>query len=244
MFAANNNLKRKFSVLLLVFIFYSRSGIATEPLPHNLTDLGSSAGVALLRESSTETTAKLLSQFDTQKTPTYCGIASATIILNSMNIISPPADKQHRPFYYFTQDNFFNHDVKSILHTKDVEKEGVSLMNLGMALKKFNIKVQVYFANEININKFRKIISKSLENKKFIIVNFLRTELNQQGGGHHSPVAAYSRQTDQFLVLDVARYKYHAFWVKTKDLWRAVNTRDGRDYRGFIVMENMHPPTD
>lgn len=49
--------------------------------------------------------------------------------------------------------------------------------------------------------------------------------------------ADYDTQTDRFLLLDVARYKYSSYWVKSKDLWSAVNTMDGASYRGFVVIK-------
>lgn len=52
----------------------------------------------------------------------------------------------------------------------------------------------------------------------------------------NSPLAAYDLQSDRFLLLDVARYKYPAYWVKTEDLWNAVNTKDDNTYRGFIMI--------
>jgi hypothetical protein len=50
------------------------------------------------------------------------------------------------------------------------------------------------------------------------------------------PVAAYNKQTDRFLILEVARYKYPAFWIKTEDLWKGVNTMDNDVSRGFIII--------
>ena len=59
-----------------------------------------------------------------------------------------------------------------------------------------------------------------------MIVNYLRKALGEQKGGHISPLAAYDAKTDRFLILDVARYKYPPVWVKTADMFAAMNTPD------------------
>ncbi|WP_267256484.1 phytochelatin synthase family protein [Coxiella endosymbiont of Ornithodoros maritimus] len=46
---------------------------------------------------------------------------------------------------------------------------------------------------------------------KFIIVNFCHKYIKEQGCGHFSPLAAYNTKADQFLLLDVSRYKYLPF---------------------------------
>ena len=53
---------------------------------------------------------------------------------------------------------------------------------------------------------------------KFAIVNFNRSTLGQEGGGHFSPVAAYDPTTDSALIMDVARYKVRWFnWIYVYD---------------------------
>lgn len=61
----------------------------------------------------------------------------------------------------------------------------------------------------------------------------------QQKGGHISPLAAYDRETDRFMILDVARYKYPPVWVKTEDLFAAMNTPDSDNdnrSRGYVLV--------
>ena len=58
----------------------------------------------------------------------------------------------------------------------------------------------------------------------FVIVNYLRSALGEEAGGHISPLAAYDGKADRFLILDVARYKYPPVWVKTADMFAAMNT--------------------
>ena len=59
-----------------------------------------------------------------------------------------------------------------------------------------------------------------------MIINYLRMAIGQERGGHISPLAAYDAETDRFLILDVARYKYPPVWVTASDLFDAMNTPD------------------
>ncbi len=77
----------------------------------------------------------------------------------------------------------------------------------------------------------------------FLIVSFNRTSLNQTGEGHFSPIAAYHEETDQCLVLDVARFKYSPYWVKVCDLYEATRPIDSitKKSRGWFL--NYYPMT-
>ena len=222
---------------LCVFLFHPLS-YATEPLPNNLINFSSQTSLELLKEDLNLNTLKLLSNFTTQQTLSYCGVASSVIILNSIDIPAPLAFP-NAPFHYFTQDNFFNDKVNKIIPQAEVLKQGITLTQLAKMLQAYGLDAKPYFANEVNVEKFRTILKDAILNQNFILVNFLRTGLQEKGGGHISPLAAYDKHTDQFLLLDVARYKYPAYWVKTEDLWKGVNTLDDKLYRGFVIID--HP---
>ncbi|MEB3210892.1 MAG: phytochelatin synthase family protein, partial [Leptolyngbyaceae bacterium] len=72
----------------------------------------------------------------------------------------------------------------------------------------------------------------------YVVVNYLRRAIAQERGGHISPIGAYDADTDQFLIMDVSRYKYPPVWVSAEALWSATNTVDfvsGRT-RGFLLI--------
>lgn len=191
----------------------------------------------LLKKDLNPNTIKLLANFTTQKNGTYCGVASAVMVLNSLPIPAP-IDSDHSSFHYFTQDNIFNDKVLEIIKPEQVAKEGMQLSTLGQLLKSFALNVEVMPADQRTEEQFRKELIHALANQDFIIVNFLRKTLHQEGGGHFSPIAAYDPASDRFLVLDVARYKYDSYWVKTADLWQAIHTKDGAQYRGFLLINS------
>jgi glutathione gamma-glutamylcysteinyltransferase len=78
-----------------------------------------------------------------------------------------------------------------------------------------------------------------------MVVSFGRSGLQQTGDGHFSPVAAYHSETDQVLVLDVARFKYPPYWVSVKDLFEAMTLLDQatRLPRGWFVLQKPSTST-
>lgn len=217
-------------------LFFTTAIYAVEPLPNNLISLNSPQGLILFKKDINTNTLKLLSHFTTQKTVTYCGVASVVMVLNSSDL-TPPPDSQHAAYYYFNQDDFFNNETNKIILPEEVQKNGITLLKLSKIVKSYGLKNEPFFANNLDVDKFRNTLKNAILDDKFVVINFLRSKLGQNGGGHHSPIAAYDEETDRFLLLDVARYKYPAYWVKTQDLWNAINTLDGNTYRGFLVIE-------
>ena len=71
----------------------------------------------------------------------------------------------------------------------------------------------------------------------FVVVNYDRRVLAQEGVGHISPVAAYSADKDAVLVMDVAAYKYPSTWVPLPKLWRAMQgvDPDSGKTRGYLL---------
>ena len=118
-----------------------------------------------------------------------------------------------------------------------MEHHGIPLSTLQQVIQHFGLKTELFYANELSVDAFRSLIKDTIFHQKFMIVNFLRTGLMQQGGGHHSPISAYDEETDRVLLLDVARYKYPAYWVQVADLWKAMNTKDQGVYRGVLVVQ-------
>lgn len=237
------------SAIFLLLLAFAPLTQAVLPLPKdsNLTEFSSKESKKFLEKSMDSNSLKLLSQFETQKTTTYCGVASLVMVLNSSGI-KPPDDPLHKPYQYFTQDNFFNADVEKIIPASDVEKKGITLDQLNEIALALGLKSEAFHADQFRSEEdFKKFLTKAMSKKKFIIVNFARSGLHLEGGGHHSPLAAYDEKRDRFLLLDVARYKYPSYWVKTKDLWKAIYTEDSdakkNKWRGILVVTANSPPS-
>jgi hypothetical protein len=116
---------------------------------------------------------------------------------------------------------------------------GMSLRQLGDLLRAHGAEASVIYASDTDIDSFRSMAQRNLmTNGDFVLVNYQRAELDQIEMGHISPLAAYHAETDRFLILDVAAYKYPPVWVSTKELWDAMSAPVGSSprTRGFIIV--------
>lgn len=213
----------------------------TLPLPANLISLGDEAGGQLLVQSSARQAYWPLSiQFVTQKNQAYCGVASMVMVLNAL-AVRAPATPGIEPFKTFTQDNVLNEDTERILPVTVLMKQGMTLDQLGQLLGSHGVRTQVFHVDERSLDHFRAMAANALGTpNQHVVVNYLRRALGQELGGHISPLAAFDAKSDRFLVLDVSRYKYPPVWVKTADLYAAMNTSDADNQnrrRGFVLVQ-------
>jgi hypothetical protein len=233
----------KTSLKALVFGICITSGSVfaqTLPLTPNLIGFTTPDGQNLLLESRHQQDFfSLSSQFVTQNNQAYCGVASIVMVLNSLRIPAPEAP-EYKPYNVFTQENFFNNQAtRKIISPEVVSRMGMTLEQMGQLLTSYGVKVRINHAASTSLEQFRKQAAENLKQPgNFILANYLRKEIGQEKGGHISPLAAYNEQTDRFLILDVSRYKYPPVWVKTADLWKAMNTVDSVSgkTRGFVLV--------
>jgi glutathione-S-conjugate glycine hydrolase len=206
-------------------------------LPDSLISLDSADGERLLSESSARRDfVPLVEQYVTQENPGYCGIASAVMVLNALQIPASTDNAWGAPF--FTQDNLFNDKARSV--AQPGFKGGLTLQQLADIVQSHPSIAELHYASDTTSLAFRDLASKNMsEPSDFIIVNYNRAEVGQEYMGHISPIAAYHAGSDRFLLLDVARYKYPPVWIRTDELFRAMNTTDpvaGKS-RGFLVVK-------
>jgi hypothetical protein len=212
----------------------------TLPLPQGLIDLRSTQGEELLRHGDAlDAYVPLSASFVTQKTQSYCGVASMVTVLNALGVPGP-ASPEYAPYRTFTQDNILDARTEAILPRAVLLQQGMTLDELWQLLALYPVEAEVHHAADSSLEAFRKSASQHLgEEGRAVIVNFLREGLGQQRGGHHSPLAAYDPETDRFLILDVARYKYPPVWVSASRLFDAMNTPDHANEdrtRGYVLI--------
>lgn len=158
--------------------------------------------------------------------------------------------KKWSPFFQrYTQNNVFLNSPKTrdlVLGKDIVNNQGRSTKDRGFQIKQFaelfqrhgaNIKVRIVDHSLDN----KTIRSEMIENLRtpddYIIINYQRKILNQPGGGHLSPLAAYHKASDSFLVMDVNPNKADWVWVKADLLINAMRTFDTLDNRGYILIK-------
>jgi hypothetical protein len=93
-----------FALIAFGLLATSASG-ETLKLPDNLAGFSSDAGESYFVESDArEAYFPLASNFLTQKTQSYCGVASIVMVLNALNVPAPSVP-EYEPYRTFTQDN-------------------------------------------------------------------------------------------------------------------------------------------
>ena len=211
----------------------------TLPLPDHLVPLTSAEGQVLLRDSEALADyVPLTSQFVTQVNQAFCGVASMAMVLNALGVAAPLAPQWERN--YFTQENLFNEQTEAIIGQEAIARQGLTLAELAGILQTYPVTAEIHYGSEVSLEEFRDRIRDNLETPgNYVLINYLRRAIGQERGGHISPLAAYDADTDQFLILDVSRYKYPPVWVQAETLWESINTVDsvsGRT-RGFLLVE-------
>jgi hypothetical protein len=161
----------------------------------------------------------LIAHFEPQERAAWCGVASATIVLNALGEQA-------------TQTTFFTPAASEVRSSLATTMGGMTLAQLGALLEAHDVPVVVTHAEDASVDVFREALRSGIDDADdFITVNYLRSAMGQQSGGHISPVAAYDEQTDRVLVLDVSSYKYPPVWVEVATLFAAMNTRDSSSSR-------------
>lgn len=218
----------------------------------NLISLSSLEGAVLARaQPAAAPMWSLLAHFETQHTQSFCSIATAAMLLNVLGV-PKPIDPVYAPYPYFTQANVLGECALAKPVTTNKNRAGGEHISVafigthGATLAEWRDYVAcwadtaVVYAAESSLEAFRARARTALEARppRGVGLNLARRELGEEGGGHMSPLAAYDKPTDRFLLLDVARYKYPGAWVRAAQLFAAMNSTDttaGRS-RGWIEL--------
>lgn len=207
----------------------------------------------------------LINNFESQKNKIFCGPTTAAIVLNTLQFgkekdipydmtLLANDDKKYLPadfqplFNRYTQNNIFTRSPKkrdAVLGRAVPDGKGESrsfgfkLLELYNLFKAYGTTPSLHpLAVKTDLQQIRAKLLKVLEEPDaYLVVNYDRKSLNQKGGGHISPIGAYHQKSDSFLILDVNPNKAPFVWVTTMDLVAAMNTLDGDDKRGYIIVK-------
>jgi hypothetical protein len=181
---------------------------------------------------------QLIPTFAVQNTQSYCSVASAITVLNAMPI-KKPVDPTYAPYAFFTQNNYFTPDVIKIISPQTVLRMGMTREQMAETLVAQGVHAKSIAGDTLNEDGLRTLLHKALlDDGQFVLANYLRASLGQEGGGHWSALAAYDAQSDRVLILDVAKYKYPPVWVSIGSLRQAIATIDttSNKARGLVVV--------
>ncbi|KAL6838667.1 hypothetical protein ACP4OV_031381 [Aristida adscensionis] len=174
----------------------------------------------------------LVSCFQTQSEPAFCGLASLAVVLNALAI--DPGRRWKGPWRWFDESML---DCCEPLHK--VKAQGITFGKVACLAHCSGADVHSFRANRTSIHHLRRHLIRCASSQDcHLIASYHRSPLHQTGTGHFSPIGGYHAGEDMALILDVARFKYPPHWVPLELLWDAMNTTDEATglFRGFMLI--------
>lgn len=218
------------------------------PLPADLVDFSSPHGRRLLAEAIALGTAEsffpLVAQLHTQSEPAWCGLGTLVTVLNALEI--DPGRAWRGPWRWFGEELL---DCCKAMEL--ARAEGLTLSEVACLARCNGAEAEVHHAEPGTLAQFRADLEASCRapTGHFLVAGYSRGALNQTGGGHYSPLAAWHPGEDRVLILDVARFKYPPHWATVESLWRAMEHPDPatslpRGWIGLSRAQTMPPAID
>ena len=234
-----------FPISFILLAVLAAVAAGNPPLPAGLIPIQSVEGTRLLEESGARANFyALIQQLTSQQNLSYCGVASAVTVLNTIRPTNtPPCESLEGKVHFFDQVNFFSQPVEQVVAQSVVARQGFTLEEWTGAMRTWGVKAEAWHCGtregQADYDAFLEHAKAALKStNQFLVVNFSRKTLAQAGKGHFSPISAYNEKANKFLVLDVAQFKYPVFWVDANLLWQSMNTVDSvsKTNRGFVIV--------
>jgi hypothetical protein len=195
--------------------------------PSLIIALSSSTGQELFSKSFHIAYDLLNPHFEPQERIFFCGVACATILLNTL-----------LPSQKWNQSSIYSTVARSYM------LNGITLANLSYVLEVCGLSSIIrYCENEFIEEQFREDLK---QENHFIIVNYWRQfdgkeKDNIHCGGHFSLIGGFNETTDDVLILDTSQRKFSHHWLSLKDLVRMMCTYDrmASMARGYLCV--IHP---
>lgn len=205
----------------------------------------------------------LANQFEAQSNVAFCGPTTAAIVLNAVHGRSPdlPRDRsrlraddlRHLPsgadpsVPRYTQDNVIERGAKTRAQVLGEPRvvDGKPIRDFGYQLRQFDELLRAHgLVTALTVvddgrsePEMRAELVHNLQQQgDYVVVNYRRGEVGQQGGGHISPLGAYDERSDSFLVLDVNPASEGWVWMPAATLFKGMRTFDTVENRGYILI--------
>ena len=210
---------------------------------------------------------RLANHFEGQTNKAFCGPTSAVIVLNTLRAgndrIEKPEDPSLVPaevrsglpgtfdplYHRYTQNDLFDAKADAVKtrgeilgrpHAPGAKPDpGLQLRQLHALLlaKGLDARLRIADAN-LSDDTIRNELKANLATPDdYVIVNYSRAALGQEGGGHISPLGAYDEESDSFLILDVNPNGHRWVWAPAPALIRAMRTLDTVENRGYVLVK-------
>lgn len=191
-----------------------RPPVQNLPLPDDAIDVGSAEGRSMVARASSADYAPLSRAFAPQIHGSFCGVASSVDALRALG-------------FRVTQETVFDERTERVQTWSQAFFGGLTLDELGAFLSAAGAVALVTHAEPGSVDVFRAAVQSNLARRgDYLLVNYDRRVVHEEGSGHISPLAAYDADSDSVLVLDTASYKYPPHWVPLGTLHRAMATID------------------
>jgi hypothetical protein len=206
----------------------------------------------------------LANQFEAQSNIAFCGPTTTAIVLNTVRSGSRdlprdrsrlhPEDLQYIPSGFdltvprFTQDNVISKGPKTrsqvlgepvTVNGKQVRDDGYQLRQLDELLRAHDLVTRLVVVDDKKSEE--EVRADFVENLKnagdYVVVNYRRKDVGQQGGGHISPLGAYDTESDSVLVMDVNPASAGWVWMPIATLIKGMRTFDTVENRGYILVQ-------
>ena len=206
----------------------------------------------------------LANQFEAEYNGAFCGPASATMVLNAVleggpscrtttaacvrttsNIAPPGVDPS---LARYTQDRVIEKGQKTraqvfgepvTINGKTVHDFGYQVRQLDDMLRANGLNTRLVIVDDAKPEAEVRADLIDLLGKRghYVIVAFQRKALGEPGFGHISPLGAYDKASDSFLMLDVNPDRVDWMWVPASALVKAIRTFDTVENRGYVLIE-------
>ncbi|KAG8068705.1 hypothetical protein GUJ93_ZPchr0005g16049 [Zizania palustris] len=174
----------------------------------------------------------LISCFQTQSEPAFCGLATLSVVLNALRI--DPGRRWKGPWRWFDESM-----LDCCEHLDKVRSHGITFGKVACLAHCAGADVRAFRAGQVTVDDLRRHLVRCVSSLDcHLIASYHRKLLGQTGTGHFSPIGGYHAGKDMALILDVARFKYPPHWVPLPLLWEAINTIDEATglLRGFMLI--------
>ena len=258
-----NDLKTFFKVLFYsFFLFYIVGCINITKTHQKIVDWQSVESQKRLNNSKHKTDFFPLSNhFQNQLDGLSCGTITGAVVLNALrigkgkNLPKTTFNKKYKKYISksydprvirYTPDSFMNKPAQKIkswfqLYGQPINGKkdfGLQIRQLHKIFLSHKVKSKLRIVDKNLSNQMIKdeLISNLQRNGDYIVINYKRSALGQKGGGHISPLGAYDKNTDSFLIMDVNSSKYNWVWVKSEEMIKAMRTFDTVENRGYLLI--------
>jgi hypothetical protein len=252
---------------MLVLVLALALGAGAPEPPQGLVPFASIESMARLARSAHKVDFfTLANNFESEQNAFMCGPATAVIVLNAVRTgndrMARPRDPSLFPaefsasvpkgldplFDRYTQGSFFDDRFTSVkpkavffgARAGDGSRDpGMQLRQLHRVLLNHGLDSRLrVVGDDADTDALKaEIVANLATANDYVIVNYKRTALGQEGGGHISPLGAYDERSDSFLVLDVNPNRGKTWvWVPAPALFAAMRTKDTVENRGFLLV--------